>query len=364
MQLPRSPAQRRHGAASTLARSVLAAFALTAVSAVFASASSAAPRPDTRAATAGGIGLRLVDVPVAERNDPRAWIYIVDHVRPGTVIHRRIEVSNATDSTAHVVLYAAAATIAHGSFLGAVGHTPNELSSWTSVSPGESDVSAAGHLLAAVTIVVPHDATSGERYGAVWAEVRSGPIGGNGVTQVSRVGIRIYLSVGTGGPPASNFTIESLTAERSAAGQPMVVATVHNTGGLALDMSGNLQLSAGPGGLSAGPFSATLGTTLAIGDTEPVASALDKQLPAGPWDARISLRSGLLERSAQATITFPEAGASAPVKTTAVRSSLLFAAVIAGLGALLLLSVATIGVMLRRLRRRPGGGPGRRAFVA
>ena len=47
----------------------------------------------------------------------------------------------------------------------------------------------------------------------------------------------------------------------------MVLATVHNTGGRALDMNGTLQLPAGPGGLSAGPFPANLGVTLAIGDT-------------------------------------------------------------------------------------------------
>lgn len=55
-----------------------------------------------------------------------------------------------------------------------------------------------------------------------------------------------------------------------------------------------------------------LGVTLAIGDTEPVTIGLDNRLPAGPWDAEITLRSGLIERSARATITFPNAGAAAP----------------------------------------------------
>ena len=171
-------------------------------------------------------------------------------------------------------------------------------------------------MTATVTITVPRDAAPGEQYGVVWAEARSAPIAGGGVTQVSRVGIRLYLSVGPGGPPAADFTIDSLTAKRSPDGRPTVLASVHNTGGRALDMNGTLRLSAGPGGLSAGPFPATLGTTLAIGDTEPVTIALDKRLPAGPWDARITLRSGLLERSARATITFPDTGASPPVNTT------------------------------------------------
>ena len=166
-----------------------------------------------------------------------------------------------------------------------------------------------------MTINVPSDAAPGEQYGVVWAEVRSAPPAGGGVVQVSRVGIRIYLSVGPGGAPAADFTIDSLTAARSPDGTPLILATVRNTGGRALDMNGALQLSGGPGGLSGGPFPATLGTSLAIGDTEPVTIALDKQLPAGPWDVRITLRSGLLERSAHATVTFPVTGASPAVGT-------------------------------------------------
>jgi hypothetical protein len=37
---------------------------------------------------------------------------------------------------------------------------------------------------------------------------------------------------------------------------------------------------------------------------------LDKQLPDGPWKASLTLKSGILERSGSATVTFPEAGDS------------------------------------------------------
>ncbi len=192
-------------------------------------------------------------------------------------------------------------------------------------------------------ITVPDDAAPGERYGVVWAEVRTAPSVG-GVTQVSRVGIRIYLSVGPGGAPAADFTIDSLTAVRSADGRPTVVATVHNSGGRALDMSGGLRLSDGPGGVSAGPFPATLGTSLAIGATEAVTVTLDKQLPAGPWDARIDLRSGLISLTGQATITFPAFGASRPTATGSSRPGTVYVAV----GALLVLLAAGAFFVLRR----------------
>ena len=79
------------------------------------------------------------------------------------------------------------------------------------------------------------------------------------------------------------------------------------------------KLSDGPGGLSAGPFDANLGTTLATGATGPVTVHLDERLPAGPWTARITLRSGLVERSAHATVTFPVAGAGPAVRATSDR---------------------------------------------
>jgi hypothetical protein len=321
-----------------LTRGVLAAVALTAAIGAPVSVSTAAPVSRARAVTDGSIGVQLFDVPLSAYSDPRARLYIIDHLHPGTTIHRRIEISNTTASSMHIVTYPAAATISQGAFVGAAAHTPNELSTWTSVLPGASNIPSGGHAIATVTIAVPRNAPPGEQYGVVWAETRSAPPAGGGITQVSRVGIRLYLSIGPGGAPASEFTIDSLIGKRSPDGQPMVVASVHNTGGRALDMSGTLQLSSGPGGLSAGPFAANLGTTLAIGATEPIIIMLDKQIPDGPWHALVTLRSGLLQRSARATISFPATGTpSSPYLTY----------LITGLVILLLM-----GIVAARLSRR------------
>jgi hypothetical protein len=311
----------------------------------------------------GSLGIRLLDEPAATRSDPRARIYIVDRLAPGTVIHRRLALVNTTHSTLHVVLYSAAATIANGSFLGAAGHTTNELSTWTSVRPNVTDLPPGGGSTATVTIAVPHNATSGEKYAVVWAEVRSTPRTPAGVIEVSRVGIRAYISVGHGGAPASDFTINSLTAERTPAGRPLVLVMVHNTGGRALDMYGTLRLLAGPGHLSAGPFPATLGTTLGIGDTEPVTVTLDRQLPAGPWDAKITLRSGLLTHTAQAIITFPKVGAAPTVFGASSSSSHRDIVVALVTGLLLLAGAVGVGTVKRR-RRRSRSDPGRAVRTA
>lgn len=303
--------------------------------------------PAGAATSAGGIGLRLLDVPTDSSDDPRAQLYIIDHVAPGGTIKRRIEIVNTAAATAHVALYPSAATITKGSFLGAEGNTPNELSNWTSVDPVATGLSPNGRTTGEVTIRVPADASEAERYAVVWAEVRSAP-DDDGITQVSRVGIRIYLSVGPGGEPAAGFTIDSLSPHRSDDGRPVIIANVHNTGGRALDIAGTLELSDGPGGLSAGPFPATLGTTLGIGETEEVEIVLDKSVPAGPWNARIELKSGLLEHSARATVTFPAAGTAPPVTVETGRGWLW---ILIG-GAILLLLVVIVGLLLRTRRRR------------
>jgi hypothetical protein len=94
------------------------------------------------------------------------------------------------------------------------------------------------------------------------------------------------------------FTIESLSTGRSTDGAPLTHAVVRNTGGRALDLSGTLRLGDGPGGLTAGPYPASLGTTLGLGETGTVTVVLDKLVPAGPWNARLALRSGLVTHAA------------------------------------------------------------------
>jgi hypothetical protein len=263
-----------------------------------------------------GIGIRLVDAPVATRDNPRARVYVIDHVKPGTTIKRRVEVSNDTGTRTDVAVYPAAATIKKGSFVGLEGETPNELTTWTKVGSPRLQLPDGAKQMVDVAIDVPSDAPPGEQYAVLWAQTTSR--GSGAVTQVSRVGIRVYLSVGPGGEPASAFKVESLTGERNPSGIPVVAAAIHNTGGRALDLRGKLTLSDGPGGLSAGPFPVTLGTTLARRQTEPVTVQFDKQLPNGPWQAHLEVTSGLLTETAKATITFPDSGTG---KTVAISDS-------------------------------------------
>ena len=332
---------------------VLIVFAL--VTGALASATGALAVAPPAEPAPGGIGIRLLDAPVDREDDPRARLYVIDHIDLGDSIERRIEVANTTSETQQVAIYAAGAAIADGTFRGFDERTQNDLSSWTTLDHDTVELAAGTTAVVTATVAVPNDAPPGEQYGVVWAETRAAPPADGEVTVVNRVGVRMYVDVGPGGESASAFTITALTASRQPNDQPMVEATVTNTGGRALDISGTLTLSSGPGGLSAGPFDALAGTTIAPGGTSVVTVALDQTLPNGPWDALLELKSGLLSVAAEATISFPDTGIAAPVTITPAAGGLPMWA-IAG-GAVALLALLAVIVLARRSRSRREEAP-------
>lgn len=257
------------------------------------------------------IGIRLTEVDAASAGDPRARLYIIDRVAPGTTLTRTIEISNISNLAHKVGVYASGASIVKGAFIGDDGAIQNELSSWVSLSRQTLLLAPHGASKISVSVKVPKNASESERYGVVWAEVRSTAT--SGLISVNRVGIRVYLSVGAGSAPPSSFEIRSLAGTRDANGTPIVEAVVSNTGGRALDLSGQLSLTDGPGELSAGPFTATLGTTLAIGASDIVRVNLSKAITSGPWHATLTLHSGLITSTGEATISFPSHGKNPPV---------------------------------------------------
>ncbi|MGC5011866.1 hypothetical protein ACLQ2R_13970 [Streptosporangium sp. DT93] len=233
------------------------------------------------------------------------------------------------------------------------GRAENELTGWTSLNRSALDLPPGGTGTAKVTIEVPETASRGERYGVVWAQVGTRLDPSRPVRIVNRVGIRVYLDIGRGGEPPSNFRIENLTPARAPDGAPRLAALVRNTGGRTLDMSGTLWLSEGPGGLQAGPFAADRGVTLVPGSAAPVAVTLDRRLPNGPWKGKLTLMSGMVKKTVTATFTFPDEGQGLPVEPD--RDLLTLAGLIAGLVTL----PAAAAVLVMRRRRRAATAPGR-----
>lgn len=309
---------------------------------------SALAAPD-QAAPDGSIGVRLLDAPVALKDDPRALRYIVDNLPPGTTITRHVMVSNDTGAPAQIDVYAGAARIADSAFtLGEPGET-NALSSWISVDRPTVDLADGEQAEVAVTIAVPQDAPEVEQYAVIWASHKAPA--SNGVTNESRVGVRVYLSVGPGNGPPADFTISSLTPRRGADGLASVVASVTNTGGRAVDLAGRLNLSGGPGGLSAGPIDSAV-ATIAPGEAGEVVIAVPDSaaLPAGPWKADVTLESGIIKHDTSATLTFPDKGDGESVGASDSTSWPLIGGIVVAV-----LAVAGVGGYLVVRKRRPSG---------
>ncbi|GIH26897.1 hypothetical protein Aph01nite_52070 [Acrocarpospora phusangensis] len=269
-----------------------------------------ADRPDAP----GLIGIRLMDEPAVRRGDPRARIYIVDHLSPGSSIRRRLQVTSNSSRPQRVQLYAGAADVLKRHFVAAQNRTANELTNWVRFDRTTAVLPPHGSTTVKATIRIPREAWRGERYGVLWAETE--PAGGTRAMSTDRAGVRMYLDIGAGGEPPSDFRIEQLIALRAADGRPAFKALVHNSGQRAVDMSGTLRLSEGPGGVSAGPFPVKPGVSLPPGGRARVVVPLDRTLPEGPWLATLALASGRTQHSTEATITFPREGEAPVVKLT------------------------------------------------
>jgi hypothetical protein len=312
---------------------VLVVAAATVLPAGLAAATSV-PAPST------SVGIRLVPSPGAQSGNPLAADYIIEHMAPGTSITRSVEIDNESSAPMSVSVYAAGANVVRGRFAFSPGHTSDELSSWTSVGQGALRLAPGARRLDAVAISVPRSALPGSRTAVVWAEVSARA--GDGVTLANRVGVRIYLSVGSSASAPPIFGVGPIEAARTAAGAGRITTSAHNLSGSTFSVRGALVLTNGLDGLRAGPFTAVPTSILAPGASARVAVSLAPSFPRGPWHATFVLTNGSVTRSVSATILFPPAilaasnGGIPPIADILAVIALLLAA----------------GVVIRAARRR------------
>ncbi|MGI5162691.1 hypothetical protein [Microbispora sp. CA-102843] len=314
-----------------------------------AAGAAADPRPPVGEGT---LGISLLEVPENRIDDPRARIFIVDHVNPGATFTRRLQITNSSPTRQHVELYAAAADIRHSRFTFAPGRTPNELSLWITLNRPAVDVPPHGSAQVRATIHVPQSATRGEQYAVIWAQVATGqPTARRNIALVNRVGIRAYLDVGPEGEPPSQFQIGEVVPQRLDDGRPAIAAAVRNTGERAVDLVGRVVLSDGPSGIRAGPYPVPPGTTLAPGQAGTVTVPLGERLPDGPWKFQFTLQSGRITRTVSGSFTFPaRRGKGRPATLESAATTLLALAALAALA-----GVGALIVVARH--RRPAASP-------
>jgi hypothetical protein len=329
---------------------VMLALAASILSALGPAAGAATPaRSSAGPNSPGSFGVRLVDVAASEAGNPRALHYIVDYLSVGSVIHRQILIVNDEPHKASFSVYPDAAQIVDGVFLGGTGATRSELTNWISVQHPTVTLAAWKSAPDKITIRVPRGATRGEHYGVIWVQQAARPSNKSGfvLTEVSRVGVRVYLAVGRGGAPPTSFGIASIAARRTASGQPYIVARVRNTGGRAIDLNGSVRLANGPGDSSSGPFYGQKIVTLAPGQSWNVTFPLPESQPAGSWRATVTLVSGLTVVTGTATVRIAAVAAA-----QAGLSRMPWMRIALGALVLMLVLALVAGLYVRGRRRR------------
>jgi hypothetical protein len=323
---------------------LLAAGAVTVLSQSWSAAASNSATP----VAPGTIGIRLIPTLGESLGSPLSDSYIVDRLSPGASLVRIVEIDNDTNAFADVSMYVAGADVVNGNFLYSPGSTVNELSSWSSLRTDSVRLAPHSASFDTVTIIVPDAASRGEQNAVVWASVSAPPPNGIGITLVSRVGVRMYVAIGAGGAPPSKFTLGTLGATRTSSGKLQLDARIYNTGKSTLDLGGRLTLSHGPEGIHAGPFLVKAGTLLAPGGSELATVQLESQFPRGPWRVDLTVKSGFLQHSTIATMTFPHRYATRATTRKEELSVVLFIVLISSL----MIAAMTFPPARRRWKRR------------
>jgi hypothetical protein len=187
----------------------------------------------------GGIGIGLVNIPASFANTPNSAEWILERLTPATTTTRDFQVINSTDKSMFVVIYPGAATNNKVVFVGAPRGVTNELTSWSTVTPKSATIPAHQRIQGSITITVPTDAVPNMQYGLIWAQTTVGTSGG--VTQVNRVGIRMYDPVGdfvvpeyvTNASANSTSTSGAVSPRASDAPSTGFVVTQAQSGGVA-----------------------------------------------------------------------------------------------------------------------------------
>lgn len=136
--------------------------------------------------------------------------------------------------------------------------------------------------------------------------------------------------------------ITSVIVQRPAPGQSLLVVDASNKGRRAAALAGELRLTNGPSGSSAGPFSTQRGVSLVPGQEANVTFALPARLSAGPWLATVTLTSGLYSTAARATVTVGDP----PPKTW---SWIAVAAIVTGACIVIALIIVGLALLVRRM---------------
>jgi hypothetical protein len=157
----------------------------------------------------GSIGIRIAQIPSAIAEHPYASAYIVSRMQPGVAHTQRLEIYNTSSQQMKVDVYPGLATFVSGKFLVGNGRDGNTFTTWIKLTPNTLTLKPNESKPFNLIITPPADADSIQHFGVIWAEVQGAP-NASGIISVSRVGIRMYVPIGSA--PEISILEKSMTS--------------------------------------------------------------------------------------------------------------------------------------------------------
>ncbi|MDX1659026.1 MAG: hypothetical protein R3343_09420 [Nitriliruptorales bacterium] len=177
------------------------------------------------------------DVPEGRRSS-----YLIHDVSPGDVLEDRVEVVNLTNAPIQLLVESVDATLnADGAFAPAGPGTRREAGAWIELERNSLEIAPLGAESVGVTITVPSTAPAGDHVAAIVVQREDPDLQGN-VRVVNRVGVRVYLTVGGGGPLSRDFSIAGFRWAGTPTDLQFEVEIV-NTGQLLVEPAGTIEVS-------------------------------------------------------------------------------------------------------------------------
>jgi len=257
------------------------------------SSTTTAPPASTTTTTQPGNTISWSVEPATAKGATGKPAFIYRNVTPGTTLHTYVGITNYSNVPVTFAVYPADAvnTSTGGFDVVRQGQQSVGVGVWTKLARSTVTVPAGIEENIPVTIDVPTNATPGDHYGGIMAQISSST-GKNDRFRVNRrVGARVYLRII--GPIHPSLDIQNLGLDYGgninpfAAGTATVHYTVTNNGNLALSGSQAVTITSLFGTLASGSPKSIV--NLLPGKSQDVTLTLTGIPPAGPIDANVTL---------------------------------------------------------------------------
>lgn len=244
-----------------------------------------APTPSSKTAITWGVQ------PSTAKGPTRRTLYSWPKIKPGSVLHDYVAVSNFSTHPVTFHVYATDGFVNSSGDLSLLpaAQKPTDIGSWVRLLHNSVTVPAHARVNEPFTLTVPANATPGDHTGGMIASIR---LPGRQVTVDRRIGVPMYLRIT--GPLVPTVRIEGTSVSYHGTLNPFsgggadVSYTVHNIGNVRL-LGGQTVSITGPFGITLATAHPAALTELLPGQSERVKAHLSGVFPGGPLTVHVKL---------------------------------------------------------------------------